>query len=148
MNWSKEKEQAAHTSNSDSGNWCIFVPLSDAEGVKFYETEAIRDAAAELQANAAQYGLAPQVGQDCEMPLLESWDKPLRWSRGVDTVYGYITERIDPGGLDDDEYHTLFEMLQEHDISTRDICASMNVGKTADGMAVRFDFDPVFYHHV
>lgn len=149
MNWSKKKSERASKNPSSSGSWCVFVPLSETEGVKFYYDEETRDKAAALQRKAFDVGLGPAVGGFCEMPFLATWTVPFRLEDDPPTVvYGYITEMVDTGPMSTEDYDTFREWAREYGISTRDICSSgecMNVGMLR-GAPVRFDFDPVFYY--
>jgi hypothetical protein len=150
MNWSEEKETAVcSSSKSDNGNWCLYVQLSPLEGVKFYHRADIRDQAANLQRSAAAVGLGPMVGEFCEMPCLASWDMPERWLNAKinpgDKVYGFVTERVFPDYMPQDEYFPFIEKMKNAGISTKDMYNGMNCGRTFDGRAVRFDFDPEFY---
>lgn len=144
MNWDARKEAVASSSSSVHGKWCIFVSLSETEGVKFYETKKLRDEAAELQREAAKYGLGPNVGAFCEMPIIQSWDIPDNWEQ-YEIGYGYITQKADTRSLTDEEFEELIDDLHYHGLSTSDLNQSLNCG-IIDGKPVRIDFDPVFYH--
>lgn len=148
MNWDESKASKAEENSDQSrhGRWCVFVPLSDTEGVKLYHSKEIRDGAMELQAYAASWGMGPKVGEACEMPRIDSWTGPDKWPMELNTVYGFITEIIDttfPKGEDME----LFERLcEKFGISTKDICG-LNAGfSLVDGLPLRYDFDPRFYH--
>ncbi len=138
-------------SSSSSGCWCIFVSLSDTEGVKFYNHPKIRDEAWLLQAAAADVGLAPAVGDMFDMPHLKSWGsvRPSKWTSTPETVYGYVTELVDvneDADISTEEYEDCESLLIDHGISIRDISEYNNLGRTLDGTVVRYDFDPMFYY--
>lgn len=146
MNWSKEKSKQASKNPSSSGCWCVFVPLSETEGVKFYHNEETRDKAAALQRKAFDVGLGPAVGGFCEMPFLDTWTVPYRLEHDPPTkVYGYITEMADAGPMSHENYQAFCAWASEYDISTDDTSSGMNIGMLR-GAPVRFDFDPFFYN--
>ncbi len=126
----------------------MFVKLNDTHGVKFYAEAWMRDEARELQRKAWEVMCGPEVGDVCEMPWMDCWDKPHQWSRAAmpSKVFGYITELVNTEEFCDSEYGTLLKKLQDNDISTGDLAPHVNVGHTRDGNAVRFDFDPKFYY--
>lgn len=132
------------SSKSKGGCWCLFVPVSETEGVKFYHTKEIRDQAAALQREAASVSLGPKVGEFCEMPALQSWIWPTKWPLETNKVYGFVTQIATIRHLADEEMEYLIAALESAGISTNDIHSSLNVG-IIDGMPVRIDFDPEFY---
>lgn len=147
MKWNKIKATKAKKTPSNSGSWCIFVPLSKTEGVKFYHTEKIRDEAAKLQGRAHKVGLGPKVGGKCEMPLMAGWHLPCRVRETPKRVYGYITQLVDIGTFPEiREYERFEKKCLRHGISTRDMTMYSNCGYLPNGKLVRYDFDPVFYH--
>lgn len=156
MNAKEIASRVQTSSTSSSGCWCIFVPLSETEGLKLYPAKDMRDGAVRLQKKAASLGLGPQVkNESVEMPMLESWDRPLLWKeRGYANtstgtmLYGYVTEIVSEGIPDLDVFDSLIERLQANGICVTDLSKAVNVGMTRDGRAVMFDFDPVFYHGV
>jgi hypothetical protein len=85
-----------------SGASCIFIPLNKEAGLKIYKTKGERDRTAKLQAFAAGYGLAPQVGDcfDLECLTINHFEFTAdgeevlgEESVQVNMVYGYVTER-------------------------------------------------------
>jgi hypothetical protein len=137
-------ESTLSSSQSSSGCWCIFVPLSDTQGVKFYHAPEVRDAAAKLQSEAHAVGVGPEVGYFCEMPYLASWDMPSGWhGEAPDTVYGYITELVDDSGLETKDFQKLLDRCREHGISVGDLGSYLNTGYSLKtGEPLKYDFDP------
>lgn len=153
MNAKEITSRASNSSDTSNGSWCIYVPLSDTEGLKLYPDKRMRDEAARLQGEAARFGVGPTVKNiNIEMPMLSSWDRPHMWKlRGfadVSMLYGYVTEIVTEGVNDDDLYKDLIVRLDDLGMTVTDLSQGMNVGMTTDGQAVMFDFDPMFYHHV
>jgi hypothetical protein len=81
-----------HKRKARYGISCIYMPLSESIGVKIYSSEKIRDKTYEKQAHAANYGLAPIVGDKfsfecfwightCTLPDIRH-----------KIVYGYLTQ--------------------------------------------------------
>lgn len=145
MKWNESKRNAAQESEeSRNGCWCIFVPLSDTEGVKFYHRPEVRDAAMEHQKRAHSLGFGPAVGETCEMPMLETWPKPECWNVRPTKVYGYVTELAEGvGEWDGEAFDFLCEVMQEYGESTVDLHEG-NMG-WINGYPVCIDFDPGFY---
>lgn len=147
MNWNREKAVRATSplSPQSNGVFCLFVQLSETEGVKFYKSANLRDRAAAHQTEAYAAGLAPRVGASCEMPCLASWKRPDSWREEViETVYGYVTEvATDVGRLKDNELRFLLFAMQEHNFRTDDMHC-LNAGKV-NGWPVCIDFDPAFF---
>lgn len=143
MNWSEEKAHVVESSReSSSGSCCLFIPLSETEGVKFYHSEEMRDGAAKLQGRAYALGFAPEVGAFCEMPVLESWTFPRHWPNDTSKVYGYVTEIAELRSLDREEFDYLQTIMMENGFRVRDIDYQFNVG-IVNGMPVCIDFDPI-----
>ena len=129
-----------------AGCFCCFVQINATHGIKFYETESIRDRAKDLQSHTATFGLAPNVGESCEMPWMISWPRPHRWNSDPTTVHGFITELCNTNPIEEHEFDTLYETLEMHGLGTGDMAPSHNVGRMPDGRCVRYDFDPFFFH--
>jgi hypothetical protein len=146
MKWTKAKIKKARKSpNSNSGNWCIFVPLTKTEGVKFYMSQDMRDGAYDLQKKAHVVGLGPAVGDKCEMPFLDSWQLPGSEYNRSEIVYGYVTELCNTKRtIRMADYYAFVQKCQDYGISTNDTENGYNCGYLR-GQVVRYDFDPNFY---
>lgn len=155
MNAQEIATRARTSSETSNGCWCIYVPLSDTEGLKLYPDRRMRDEAVRLQSKAAKFGVGPEVkNRSVELPLLESWYRPMKWVEqypkvGIGSIlYGYVTEVVEEDVDDEDLFDDLISRLKEYGIAVTDLSHNSNVGMTNDGRAVMFDFDPVFYHGV
>lgn len=143
MNWSEEKAHVVESSReSDCGSCCLFIPLSETEGVKFYHSAYIRDASAKSQARAYALGLAPKVGEFCEMPVFSLCDWPNSWPNDTSKAYGYVTQIAELRELEPEEFDYLQSSMIEHGFCVADIDSRFNVG-VIDGMPVCIDFDPI-----
>lgn len=134
-------EEVEKSSKSSGGHCCLFVQLSNSEGVKFYHTKKIRDQAANAQRKASNLKLGPRVGEFCEMPALQSWHWPHRWPLETTKVYGYITQVAEIRVLTVEEFDYLQTALIYNSFDVADIDYAFNVG-VIDGMPVCIDFDP------
>lgn len=147
MHWNENKTLTVEcSSESFNGSWCVFVPLSATEGVKFYHDPEIRDRAAELQRIAHSEGYGPAVGEFCTMPRLHSWHQPSRWPEETRTVYGYVTEIAEDVGkiaYHSEEFEELRNRIDEAGYDSSDV-HECNVGRI-DGKIVCIDFDPAFF---
>lgn len=127
------------------GAFCLFVKLSETQGVKFYATAAYRDQAMKAQDAAHAVACGPAVYGKLDMDVLASWIQPKTWSYGppVSKVYGYVTDIVEVRPLTRDEFVNLWRRLELHEMTSDDISSEFNTGLTLSGVPVRYDFDPV-----
>ena len=150
MKWTTEVQQAVLDNIADAytGCWCVYVPVSPTHGVKFYRSPEIRDMAMVAQECAYEVDCGPAVGEACEITA-SGFPVPDRWENHDDStptqLHGYITEAVDTSShLDGGDWQELSRRLHENGFSTRDSCSSYNTGYRQDGIAVLFDFDPLY----
>lgn len=125
------------------GNWCIFVPLGNGWGVKFYNTEERRDWAWIAQGYAAEVGAGPKVGPCLTVRVTPSMEEscPDEVIELGEHVYGYLTECVQTIGITVEDYTVLEKRLAKIGLDMWDTTLQSNVGYLKNGQPVQFDFD-------
>lgn len=129
------------------GSFCLFVKLDETRGIKFYRDPEERDDAMALQEAASLVGCGPGVHGKAEMDFLPDWVIPYAWNKIPARVYGYVTDLVKPCEITREEFKLLQYRLSFHGLSLADMAPSHNVGKTLNGIPVKYDYDPVMNSH-
>jgi hypothetical protein len=81
---------------SPSGCTCVFVQITDKIGAKLYSYEDDRDRCYKNQEKAAKYNFGPEIHGKFEFVLDKDVDFGDSYLEIGQTVYGYLTEVIEP----------------------------------------------------
>ena len=140
------RHKLLNTHEHTVGNWCIFVPIDQASGVKLYYSAKLRNASMRGQQFAAEHNVGPSVEGKIDLDIdetkcfMQGKLKPHKYKTEPTELYGYITELADT--KHHKKLHWLELKLQEIGFNTIDLHKN-NTGVLSDGTLVCLDFDAV-----
>ena len=151
---SETVESKISSHQTSTGNWCIFVQISEMVGLKLYHSKALRDDTQALQETGHEAGFAPKCWGEFEMEFsTEDARIPDRW-KDTGYAFGYFTELVDTDApIDVAESYALMDAMDAQGFRTADLGYYSNLGyckKTGNLLCYDWDMeynnpDPTYY---